>query len=479
MRIKSISMVDGMWRGGYDIGNIAVVYNPLNEQGKTTFLRCILYALGYPVPSTLGLKFDRVEFTITVDKDNGEVCIIKRIGNVVEMSVGLTTKTYLLPSGQNEMHKDLFGLSSDLLVENLLGAYYFDQEKGWIVLNRGKVIGGIHFTIEDFLRGLSDHPCLQEYKKLHAVEREIKKYKQMLEIAQYQASNRANGEDVPFEAPSEEIQRELNRLYNERRPIDGELSRVESVIRKNTTFKRYVASMHLRVRGRDGLLVPVNEDTIEDFKMNEAFLNAKREDLKVQISVIENKIAALEKRLDKETLLVDVESDIQHFDAAISRIQIDKDAVEGMLKELKKQRQRLKDVIHTSIAMGSTVVESLSKSICSYLKEFGIDERHGYDIFTHDIKSLTGAFYHMLIFAFRISYAKLVRERTGLALPVIVDSPHGREVEQEKVNKMLSVLARDFSEHQIIIATIYNPQISGQHVININNGVMHLLGEVE
>lgn len=477
MRINSISLVDGMWRGAYDIGKLVIVYNPLNEQGKTTFLRCILYALGYPVPSTLGMKFERVEFTITITKDTGGDCIVKRIGNVAEVSSGLAVKTYSLPCEQSEMHKDLFGLSSEMLIANLLGAYYFDQEKGWIVLNRGKVIGGIYFSIEDFLRGLSDRPCLQEYKKLHAVEREIQKYKKMLEVAQYQASNKAHGEDMPFEAPSEEIQRELNRLYNEQRPLDNELSRLENVIRKNNSFKRYVAAMHLRVRGLDGRLVPVNEDTIEDFKTTETFLNAKREDLRAQISVIGNKIAALEERLDKENFLVDVESDIQHFDAEISRIKIDKDAVERMLKDLKKQRQMLNEIIQTSIAMGSSAVASLQKSICAYLNEFGIDERHGYNIFTHDIKSLTGAFYHMLIFAFRISYAKLVRERTGVVLPIIIDSPHGREVEQEKVNQMLRVLSRDFAEHQIIIATIYDPQLPGQEVINVEKGVMHLLGE--
>ena len=478
MTIDSFAMIDGMWRGVYDLAPITIICNPQNKQGKTTFLRGILYALGYQIPSTLGLHFERMQFSVTITKDNKDKCILTRIGNVVDVLCGGKSKTYSLPSGQYELHRALFGIENELLIDNLLGAYYFDQEKGWTLLNRGKVIGSIHFSIEDFLRGLSDRPCLEEYKNRQAVLREIDKYKQMLSVAEYQASNKKRGEDIPFETPVDAIKQELLRLYTEKRPLDDELSRLQNVIRKNASFKNYIAAMHLCVRNKDGVRIPVNADTLEDWAMNEEFLYAKREELRAQLSVIDNKIFTLQGRLNREFDLIDVETSIQHFDAEISRIQIDKDSVERILKDLGKRKKELDEKLHYSIATGSSAVESLRKSICAYLAEFGIDERHGHDIFTHNIKSLTGAFFHMLVFAFKISYAKLVRDKTGVVLPIIIDSPNGREVEREKVDKMYGVLARDFAEHQLIVATIRDPMIQDQKLIPIANGVMKLLGEV-
>lgn len=476
MIIKSLAMNEGMWAGKYDLYPLTIIYNAKNRQGKTTFLRCLLYALGYPIPSTLGMHFERIEFVLTLTKDDGTDCIVKRLGNVVDVSSGLTTKTYSLPSGQMDLQGWLFGLTNELLIENLLGAYYFDQEKGWTLLNRGKVIGSVHFSIEDFLRGLSDRPCLQEYKNLQAVVREIQKYKQMLEVAQYQVGTKDRREDIPFEAPSLEIRQELDRLHNERRPIDDELARLQNVIRKNTSFKNYISAMQLRVKGPGGILIPVNEETIDGFQLNDEFLQAKRRELKLALSVLDNKIDTLARRLDRESDLVNVETSIEHFDAEIARIRIDRDSVERILRDLQKKQKVLAEALRESIARGNNVVDLLRKLICKYLVEFGVDEKLGHNIFTHDIKSLTGAFFHMIVFAYKISYAKLVKDVAGITLPIIVDSPSGREVEREKVNKMLSVLTRDFKDHQIIIATIYNPQLPGQSVVEIKERVMKMIG---
>ena len=45
------------------------------------------------------------------------------------------------------------------MLNNLLGTFYVDQEKGWTILNRGVVIGSNHFNIEELIRGLSNRDC--------------------------------------------------------------------------------------------------------------------------------------------------------------------------------------------------------------------------------------------------------------------------------------------------------------------------------
>jgi hypothetical protein len=41
-------------------------------------------------------------------------------------------------------------------------------------------------------------------------------------------------------------------------------------------------------------------------------------------------------------------------------------------------------------------------------------------------------------------------------LPLILDSPSGREVSMENIDEMMAILADDFTGHQIIVASIYS-----------------------
>ncbi len=60
---------------------------------------------------------------------------------------------YDLPVEQNSAHTFLFGIYNAEILANLLGIIYFDQEKGWTLLNRGTIIGTNRFSIEGFLEG--------------------------------------------------------------------------------------------------------------------------------------------------------------------------------------------------------------------------------------------------------------------------------------------------------------------------------------
>lgn len=43
---------------------------------------------------------------------------------------------------------------------------------------------------------------------------------------------------------------------------------------------------------------------------------------------------------------------------------------------------------------------------------------------------------------------------TGVCLPIVLDSPGGREVVPVNINEMMHILAEDYADHQIIIASI-------------------------
>ncbi|WP_109736853.1 MULTISPECIES: hypothetical protein [unclassified Fibrobacter] len=57
-----------------------------------------------------------------------------------------------------------------------------------------------------------------------------------------------------------------------------------------------------------------------------------------------------------------------------------------------------------------------------------------------------------------------------IQLPIMLDSPSGKEVDRDDIQLMINVLKRDFSDHQIIVASIYNYSgFDNANVIEIKN----------
>ena len=93
-------------------------------------------------------------------------------------------------------------------------------------------------------------------------------------------------------------------------------------------------------------------------------------------------------------------------------------------------------------------------------------------IFTNNLTAFSGAIFHKMVFAFKLTYIRMIREKTGLVLPIVLDSPSGREVEIEAVKEMLNVLQRDFSMHQIIKASIYNYNLQNKFIIEFKEKML-------
>ena len=82
-------------------------------------------------------------------------------------------KIYVLPEQIKELHSKIFNTENEEILNNLLGTFYFDQEKGWTLLNRGVVIGSIHFNIDELVRGISGKDCSRLFLKEKACSRLI------------------------------------------------------------------------------------------------------------------------------------------------------------------------------------------------------------------------------------------------------------------------------------------------------------------
>jgi hypothetical protein len=457
--------------------NVNIVFSTKNSVGKTTLLRLLMYSLGYPIPSTRGIRFSDYETILTVVGANDEIFVLTRNRDYIELLHNKEEKGYSLPVEQNELHSSIYGITNLEAVDNLLGAFFIDQEKGWTLLNRGKAIGNIHFSIESLLRGLSNRTNNELAQRLAVVKREIQKYKHMLDIAAYNAEINRLGETSFINSPADDIENALEVLYCERKPLEEELSRIKNVTRKNTNFEKFITSFKLRVKASNGDEVPVNKDTLIGYGDTADLLVAKQKINYEQLAAIDRKIALLKAQQDDEATLIDVKTSLQQFDSEIAKINVDAMATQKIIVKLEKERKILEERVINSVKHNNPLIGELHQLISSYAARLGLDERYvsarNDYIFTNDLKSLSGAIYHKVVFAFKISYVKLIQQHTGVYLPFILDSPSGREVSMENINEMMAILAEDYAGHQIIIASIYNSYaFPNKHIIELQDRLL-------
>ena len=146
----------------------------------------MLYSLGYNIPNTRKIKFDRCEVVSQILADSVCELILSRYSNeFIEATVSGEKRTYILPDQLYDLHKIIFGTENVDVLNNILGAFYADQEKGWTLLNRGTAIGSIRFNIEELVRGLSGCDCSDLIRREAQLSKEVSKYRQMASVAKY------------------------------------------------------------------------------------------------------------------------------------------------------------------------------------------------------------------------------------------------------------------------------------------------------
>ena len=90
-------------------------------------------------------------------------------------------------------------------------------------------------------------------------------------------------------------------------------------------------------------------------------------------------------------------------------------------------------------------------------------------LFTNNLKELSGAILHKTVFAFRMAYILEIEKVLGIKLPIILDSPSGKEVDQANIQTMINILKEDFQDNQIIIASIFEYDFDEVNKIEIHN----------
>ncbi len=447
----------------FSVGN-NLVYSEENSKGKTTLLRMLLYSLGYPIPNTKNIQFEKCQIETNVTTDSGEVLIFTRKAKecLVLQKGGIKT-TYALPAQENELHQMLFGTENANLLKNILGLFYFDQEKGWTLLNRGVVIGSIHFNIEELIRGLENIDCSQYIQLLDNTKRDLEKFKQMFSISQYQKKISTDFNNLAIESYNTTIEKNLNQLKIRLNIHKKELARIDKVLNDNKRFQQFINEMGLMVSiAPDTPPIPITVDNIVGWKDSKDYLLTKQKIVTFELNAIQSEIDKLERERKVEdqqmTFFNDVETIAEIFDKRIASLPLNEFAIKTKIEHLEKEKERVTQIIKDLTYRSSNLtINSIYLDFKKYLDELDIDTSslHGKHIFTSNLKELSGAILHKTVFAFRLACLRAVEQKLGIKLPIILDSPRGKEVDELNIVKMISILNNDFSENQIIIASIF------------------------
>lgn len=477
MIIKSICIKHGMFSryiGFSDYVNL--IHSQGNSKGKTTLLRFLLYSLGYSIPNTRKLKFERCEVeTVLYTEQKGEMLLVRPSSSHIVAVINDERVTFILPEQQNDLHSTIFGTDNQDILNNLLGAFYVDQEKGWTLLNRGVAIGSIHFNIEELIRGLSGRDCSNLIQKENKLSRELGKYRQMFSVAKYQETIETEEGSVAIEHYDEIIDAELEQLQIQQRSLKKELRRLDQAIKDNKHFSEFITSMKLLVKGPDGTPIPVTAKNIIGFDDSIEYLITKHKLVSSKLSSVLKQISTREKKSeieDEQLSFWESESVVEVFDRRIASLQINAVAIDKEIGRLEKELKDVRQAITTSTKINNEVVASLYQNVLKYAVELGIgnDETLAASyLFTSNLKELSGAILHKTVFAFRLAYIIEIEKTIGIKLPIIMDSPSGKEVDQDNIRLMMNILKRDFSDHQIIIASIFMYEFDPLNVIEIVN----------
>lgn len=166
------------------------------------------------------------------------------------------------------------------------------------------------------------------------------------------------------------------------------------------------------------------------------------------------------------------ESMIDIFDKRIASVPIDAGAIDKEIKHLEKALKSVRREISRRTKSDTGVVMSLYENMVKYATELGVGNSESIAssyLFTSNLKELSGAVLHKTVFAFRLAYIAEIEKHLEIKLPIILDSPSGKEVDQANIQLMMNILKRDFCDNQIIIASIYNYDFESLNVIEIQN----------
>lgn len=455
-----------------------LIYSEKNSVGKSTLLRLIFFSFGYAVPGTKKLKFNKCNTRLKLQRGNDKI-VIHRSNDIVKVIINNgASEVFSIPSQEYQVLSLLWGTENISILKNILGAIYFDQEKGWTLLNRGKVIGNIPFNVEELVRGLAEKDVSSLSAEKKVIQIELNKYLHLEKTLEYKNQLAAGKNILLYPDHQSELQAKLDELKLEESNIQREINSINDAKKDNFNFLRYIENMKITIRDPEtSKRIPVSTETIEYFDENQEYLKTRLKLEKIKLAQLKEKIDILEQQLAEDHSLFNLKTEIERFDAQVAKFSFDYKGIQNIIEELKNKVKKIDEKIKVATFSNNEIIVSMESNIKRYLKRLGAEEfleKNGKDLFTTDLKSLSGAVLHKMVFAYKMSYIKELEKYLNYKLPIVLDSPSGRELDPINIEETFKILSEDFNSNQLIIASIfeYRKDLENLNVIKINRRLL-------
>ena len=477
MRIKHLKVFTKENEWFYKFEKNTMIYSLNNSRGKTTLIRFILYALGYQIPATEGIgDFDNLKFEILIESNN-HCYTLNRLKDIVIVKIKNESLEFKIPEQENELHCIIFGIENQIILNNLLAVFYIDQEKGWTLLNRGKIIGNIRFNIEEFIAGISNISIQSLLSEKRVLNKEIKKYRYIKNAIDI--NKEFNEEDDDTIEEYEKISmNELIQLQKEKqlelKKIKKEIKRLENIILKNNGFAEMIENYGLIIE-YEGKRMQLTRDNLMDYDRNQNLMKIKIQNLKLQMNKINKEEEKIIEQINNKNTLFQTEDLLETMQKNIEGLGIDISQIDKIIRQLNNKRNSINNKIKNRLTFNNNQLKEYYDIVYKYCKELGIEgyisDNSPKYILTNKLKGLSGRVLAQMSFVFKLSYIQAIKNTFDICLPIIMDSPRTNELSEESTNQMMGILKRDFSEHQIITASIYKNEVINFNIINLENGL--------
>ena len=456
MKIISFYLRHETWEDWKEIPigpHINLIYSENNSTGKTTLMRAILYAFGFNIPNTEAINFEKYEFKTALVRRDVRYDIYRR-----NYSMIINGEPFDVVVDDRRIIRTIFGIENYELMDNLLGTIYFDQDKGWTLLNRGKIIANNRFNISSFLRGLNDDDSEESHNlssRIKNLERKINEYKLLNNIAEYQLQV-GDQDDSSGIWVDRFTEKEIEEIKLELSLINKEIEDVRKSIKENNDFYNYIEKAHIYVKNPtdDQNPIKVTRDSMvygsDYYKINIARLDI----LEAKRSKLDRKLKELTIQLEQEIKLIDLDTLDESIAKRIRQLEtISVSQVAKAKEELVKEKSKLENQLMVRTKTNNPYVERVNNDAIRLFNELDKTIKT-IDIFTSNLKTRSGARLHKMVFAFKLAYNLSLNSRFNEKFIIFCDSPGGREVKKEIVDQTMSILEREFGESQIFIASI-------------------------
>lgn len=422
-----------------------------NSQGKTTFLRGLLYSLGFNVPNTKNVKFEKYDFQTLVITNNHKELLISRSDSIIRIN----DQFYSYPDDYNRVISTIFGAVNLDLINNLLGVIYLDQEKGWTLLNRGTIIGKNGFRIESFLRGLNDTDANVTVEKISTLNDELAKYRLMKNISDYQNSLIEKSQPLRTDLYDEELEIKISLITNKINNLTTKINELQRAKKSSVDFINYIDSLGLQVKINEDIHIIRKKDLV-DWKDILGISDMEIRNLLIDREILKKEKSELISQR-KQNALFEIDTVLQSFDKTLNNINIDSIQIDKIIEGLEKNRTDLKKQLKEITLHQNPYINFINEHIHKYWNDFEIEIEYKEDyLFTDDLKSLSGAILYKMIISFKLSYILALQNKLEYKLPIFIDSPNGREVEKKTVEKVMEIIKRDFNDNQVFICSIFD-----------------------